>query len=364
VIRDQATVSTPGHIDTYTNRLDDNTAFIPTKYCTEEMEPLDYGKLIIQACADGELPGLHTLLCCAPKGALLPPSVILLYEAASHGQVDTVKYLFDTLPGCQGDNPWDIDYAVGDRQDQHGNTLPKVWYGGAGRVVYAIFEDKLGKNNQLKTLKAFLKRGLKVDYWPPRKDSLIKSAMFAGATDCVEYLLKKDAAILMHGQDTVCEAARLPNTEMLELIHKYVPITRPQLLTAAMENAIRARSINNVEWCLEKGADPTTVARPGGSTLHIAVWSVVWQREVQPDQSPYSEPEDSRRVLVSDDKSSLQDMLKLLLKYGARVDKVNRAGKTALDMALQNHLVEAANLLTEAWMVELAVNEARKISSK
>jgi hypothetical protein len=248
-----------------------------------------------------------------------PTTYFLLQLAATKGQAELIRYLFENAPECarQGfTKPWSPSLPIPSAFANFNEVQQSKW-----PITHQGIIANMGGANPVAIFKVFFEYSFDPNPEMEHFGCILSSAINWNA-DLTEVLVRKGANVngrsFHHHVLALVAAWRDP--EMIDLFVSRGASVRESL---ALREAAFHRRTCNVEKLLDNGADIDevfTVARAKveklGTALHCAINGAPNVRRNEKARRP-------------------EEVVRLLLQRGARLDLVDENGRTPLDLARQ-----------------------------
>ncbi|KAK2596105.1 hypothetical protein QQS21_006452 [Conoideocrella luteorostrata] len=284
----------------------------------------DLATELLAACKQGSLPAVRSTasrLYQSPSfstSSAIPPLKIILATAAQHGHAAVLHYLITALPACsRAPSPWNPPPLFPD-------TLPEQWKEAQYSDLVVLRAVQSSSPGVVQTL---LDAGMMIDHQMDKIGPPLGVAITSQSIEMVKFLLNKGANANNVGWippvTFLARAAALPSRDILiALLEHGAEIPGSGALFAASE----AGNVGAAEVLLEKGADVNEVTK-------VDLWG------------------DARDVLGTAlhaaTKHEQGEMVKFLLKRGARKDSVDGDSNTPRNVAERGGKADIIRILDE-----------------
>ncbi|CAG9975651.1 unnamed protein product [Clonostachys byssicola] len=250
------------------------------------------------------------------SSSIVPPLTIPLATAASHGQASVLKYLLTSPPCSTSRTPWSPGISTPI------SSLPDEWKEARYSCLVPLYAVK---SKSPSVVQALLDAGMHVDEEIEKMGPPLSIAIRTQSSEMVNFLLDKGADV--NGVEWIppvsflASAAERPSLDILAALLDH-GATLPG--SHALRTAAEAGNISAVEMLLERGADIDEVHKWDIYGNEMDIIGTALHEAVENDQA---------------------EMVKFLLKRGAKRDVKNGRGETAMDVAEKDNKEEILKIL-------------------
>lgn len=277
----------------------------------------------------------------------LEPGKPLLVEACRSDDRDLLDFLLDEgatpiVADSEGDTPLRI--AI-DREE--GSLIWRLVEAGAsgaemGRTGDSLLTEAVGRGDH-DLAEFLLKHGAKVNDQGASGSSALIAAVHSGQRAFCELLLDHGADPNLAGREGASPLRLATESQdvdtMKVLLDAGADFREKDLVLTAFEN----RDLPGLKLLLRRGAEPEAFNAEGMRLLDLAVASGA----IESARAMLEAGADAGGKLWSALRSGNDDMVELMLTFGARVSEIDRLGGKPLDFALKNGRDRTAALLLE-----------------